>query len=77
VTRFVVEDRFAARYPVQLAGGRDLQELWVPADELEEFNRQIDGPIMVAAAWYGEPFTGAIDPATNLPESVVRFGLPA
>jgi hypothetical protein len=77
VTRFLVDDRFASRYPIQLAGGRELQELWVPAEELDEFNAHLDGPITVAAAWYGEPFAGEVDPATGLPESVVRLGLPA
>ncbi|MEV6968682.1 ADP-ribosylation/crystallin J1 [Hamadaea sp. NPDC051192] len=47
VTRFEVERDFAARYPVQQAGGRDILELWVPAEELEEFNRHIVGLIEV------------------------------
>ena len=77
VTRFLVDDGFAKRYPVRLAGGRELQELWVPAEELDEFNEHIDGPITVSAAWYGDRFRGPIDPATNLPKSVVRLGAPA
>ncbi|MDI1461629.1 ADP-ribosylation/crystallin J1 [Catellatospora sp. KI3] len=47
VTRFEVEQGFAARYPVRQAGGRDILELWVPAEELAEFNRHIVGTIEV------------------------------
>jgi len=37
------------RFPVQNVGARRHQELWVPADELEEFNRHIVGQISVVA----------------------------
>ena len=47
VTRFEVESDFLARYPVQQAGGRTILELWVPAEELEEFNSHIVGEIEV------------------------------
>jgi hypothetical protein len=38
---------FLARYPVRQAGGETILELWVPAEELEEFNRHIVGLIQV------------------------------
>lgn len=47
VTRFRVESEFLRRYPVQQAGGQAILELWVPADELEEFNAHLVGPIEV------------------------------
>jgi hypothetical protein len=47
VTRFAVESEFLARYPVQQAGGRTILELWVPAEELAEFNEHLLGPIEV------------------------------
>src|SRR5687767_10039538 len=47
VTRFDVDDEYVRRFPVQLAGSREDQELWVPAEELEEFNRHIVGAIEV------------------------------
>lgn len=47
VTRFQVESEFLRRYPVQQAGGRTIVELWVPAEELEEFNAHLVGPIEV------------------------------
>ncbi|UNS96602.1 hypothetical protein MMF93_08835 [Streptomyces tubbatahanensis] len=45
VTRFAVESAFLARYPVRQAGGETILELWVPAEELEEFNAHLVGPI--------------------------------
>ncbi|GAA4896754.1 hypothetical protein LX16_1314 [Stackebrandtia albiflava] len=47
VTEFDVDTDFVSRYPVQQAGGRDILELWVPAEELPEFNRHIVGTIRV------------------------------
>ncbi|WP_433353752.1 ADP-ribosylation/crystallin J1 [Microtetraspora malaysiensis] len=47
VTRFQVESDFLARYPVRQAGGREILELWVPAEELPEFNAHIVGTIDV------------------------------
>jgi hypothetical protein len=47
VTRFRVPADFLARYPVQKVGSVEALELWVPAEDLEEFNRQIVGPIEV------------------------------
>lgn len=54
VTRFEVDAAFAARYPVRQAGGDTILELWVPAEELEEFNDHIVGTIDVV-----HEFTGA------------------
>ncbi|TKK88750.1 hypothetical protein FDA94_11700 [Herbidospora galbida] len=47
VTRFEVDAEFAERYPVQQAGGETILELWVPAEDLDEFNRHIVGLIEV------------------------------
>ncbi len=47
MTRFQVQRAFLDRYPVQLAGGRDHQEHWIPADELECLNQAIVGEIEV------------------------------
>ncbi|WP_030690371.1 hypothetical protein [Streptomyces globisporus] len=47
VTRFEVDTEFLRRYPVQQAGGRTILELWVPAEELDEFNAHIVGEIEV------------------------------
>jgi len=47
VTRFEVAADFVQRYPVKTVGGQEHTELWVPAEELVEFNRHIVGPIEV------------------------------
>jgi len=48
--------------------------LWVPAEELAEFNRHIRGAIEVVESIYGERFEGEIDEGSGLPVSVVRAG---
>ena len=53
VTRFRVRAEFLARYQVQTVAARMHQEYWIPAEELDEFNRKIVGPIEVLAA-FGE-----------------------
>ncbi|MFF0214649.1 hypothetical protein [Streptomyces vinaceus] len=47
VTRFEVDTAFLARYPVRQVGGETILELWVPAEELDEFNAHIVGRIEV------------------------------
>lgn len=67
VARFVIDDAFAARYPVQRAGGAAHEELWVPADELAEFNAHIEGAIEIVEAFAGPRFEGTLDPQSHLP----------
>ena len=47
VTRFQVRREFLDRYAVQTAGGRYHQEYWIPAEDLDAFNRAIVGDIEV------------------------------
>jgi hypothetical protein len=61
VTRFEVDAEFASRYPVQTVGGSIHRELWVPAEELDEFNAHIVGEIEVIAEYAGGPDRRAID----------------
>lgn len=63
VTRFEIDREFASRYPVQQAGGRDILELWVPADELDEFNRHIVGLIEVVHEFRPDSSTGDAGPS--------------
>ncbi len=55
VTRFEVETAFLDRYPVRRVGGRTIVELWVPAEELDEFNRHIVGRIEVVHEFRPQP----------------------
>jgi hypothetical protein len=47
VTEFEVDSDFLSRYEIQQVGGQVHRELWVPAEDLDEFNRHIIGPIKV------------------------------
>ena len=49
VTRFTVDSDFVSRYPVKIVGSSAHQELWIPAEELDEFNQHIVGRIEVIA----------------------------
>lgn len=53
VTRFKVKAEFARRYTPQTVGAAIHKELWVPAEELSEFNRNIVGEIEVIAEFQG------------------------
>ncbi len=66
MTRFDITDAYAARFEPHIVGARQHEELWVPAEELEEFNQHIVGKVAVIEAYFGEGFRGYI------PE---RFGL--
>lgn len=47
VTTFEIEDGYVSQFPIQTVGASYHQELWVPAEELENFNRHIVGKIKV------------------------------
>ena len=60
VTTFSVHDDYVARFERKIVGGREHEELWVPAEELEDFNSHINGLIEVDAAYFGLGFTGLV-----------------
>ncbi|WP_047455044.1 hypothetical protein [Rhizobium rhizogenes] len=51
VTRFDVNAAYASRFERKIVGGREHEELWVPAEELDEFNRNIIGAIVVTQSF--------------------------
>ena len=53
VTRFDVRKDYLDRFPVQQAGGRDVLEYWIPAEDLDEFNANITGAIREEALYLG------------------------
>ena len=53
VTRFRVRSELVGRYDVQTVGGSAHRELWVPAEELAEFNANIVGPVEMIAVFVG------------------------
>ncbi|WP_202971201.1 SMI1/KNR4 family protein [Saccharothrix sp. ALI-22-I] len=77
VTRFSVRRDFLARYPVQQAGGREVLEHWVPAEDLDEFNANIVGAIVREAEYRGpvadEEFDQAAAHGCPLPAGWRRY----
>ena len=47
VTKFHVRKKYLEKYVIRNVGGEIHNELWVPAEELEEFNQNIVGKIEV------------------------------
>lgn len=52
VTKFEVKTEYLSKFEVQNVGGRIHNELWVPAEELDEFNSKIVGLIEVTKSFY-------------------------
>jgi hypothetical protein len=51
VTRFSVADHCASKFERRVVGSKEHEELWVPAEELAEFNAHIEGRIEVTRAF--------------------------
>ncbi len=49
VTRFEVNSRFVEQYNIEVVGGSNHTEWWIPVAELEELNKNIIGKIEVIA----------------------------
>ncbi len=59
VTEFDVNDDYVSKFEVKTVGNSRHKELWVPAEELDEFNSYIIGSIKVIEAYYGENYQGS------------------
>jgi hypothetical protein len=64
--RMEIDDEYAARYTQQTVGARQHRELWVPAEELDEFNARILGSIHIERAFFGPEFRGHIPEKPSL-----------
>lgn len=75
VTRFEVEDEYVLRYKPKQVGARGHVELWVPAEELKEFNRHIVGVIEIVAAYFGPQYKPVNDGSAvnNYLEAIYRM----
>jgi hypothetical protein len=56
VLAFNLPEDYLQQFPVQNVGGEIHNELWIPAEQLEEFNSKIIGEISVVKSFYGEKF---------------------
>lgn len=61
VTRFTLDQVYAERFEIHTVGSHIHEELWVPAEELDEFNKHIIGRIEIIASYYGREFSQEID----------------
>ena len=53
VTKFSVDEAYVSQFAIQTVGARRHQELWVPCEQLAEFNDHIVGAIEVVARFEG------------------------
>ena len=56
VTEFEINENHYSKYAVQNVGGAIHNELWIPAEELEQFNKNIVGDISIVKIFFGEQF---------------------
>ena len=60
VTRFEVRRRFLDGFDVRQAGGRTILEYWIPAEQLDDFNANIVGPITLVSTFRRDDADGEI-----------------
>lgn len=56
VTKFEVLEEVVNQYPLQNVGAKNHNELWVPSEELDAFNKAIVGNIEVTKVFMGKDF---------------------
>jgi uncharacterized protein (TIGR03067 family) len=54
VTEFEIDATYVSKFPKKIVGGKNHEELWVPADELAVFNAKIVGKISVTHSFLKE-----------------------
>ena len=69
VLRFDIESAYVAKFPIQKVGGKQHLELWVPAEELEEFNRHIVGQLTIIDVYRGPECTVDLDDKLQIPKA--------
>jgi hypothetical protein len=58
VLAFEVDDDYISKFDVQVVGASVHRELWIPAEQLDEFNDHLLGPISAVEAFFGSQFLG-------------------
>lgn len=61
VTEFEIDANYVSKFNVENVGSFEHNELWVPSEELAEFNSHIVGHIQVSKAFYGSKYLGKIE----------------
>jgi hypothetical protein len=60
VTRFELDYDYVAKFTEQQVGDRMHKELWVPAEELAEFNTRIVGHLSLTDSFFDECYEGYV-----------------
>lgn len=58
VTEFNVKSPFIDQFEKQVVGTKQHEELWIPSEDLEEMNSNIDGLIKLIDVHYGKDYKG-------------------
>jgi hypothetical protein len=61
VSAFDMDSVYLAQFEEHVVGSSQHRELWIPAEELENFNAYIIGEIRLMAVFYGEKYMGNRD----------------
>ena len=56
VLSFEINDKYFTTFEIQNVGASIHNELWVPAEELENFNKEIINKITIEKTYYGSQF---------------------
>jgi hypothetical protein len=77
VTKFEVSSSYLSKYELHTAGSTAHREYWIPAKELNYFNKAINGLISVEEAFFGPEFVGYLagDSALTGLNSVEQFSV--
>lgn len=76
VTAFDLDTHYAAQFTAHVVGSAEHRELWVPADQLEDLNHHLVGPITLVSAYYGTGYGGPTPRPAMLKGSSAHEQLP-
>jgi hypothetical protein len=54
VTKFAIDEEYFQKFEVHNVGGEGIDELWIPAEKLDQFNKHIVGKIEVVAEFHAD-----------------------
>ncbi|WP_270639579.1 hypothetical protein [Longibaculum muris] len=60
ITEFDVEDSYIEKYDVHCVGNEMHLELWIPAEDLHNFNKNIINQIKIVDVYYGDNYKGLL-----------------
>lgn len=74
VTEFEVNAEFLKKYEIQNVGANIHNELWIPSNELDEFNNNIIGQIKIVNAFFGSLYKPSKNKKLNLLLEIFQNG---